>query len=345
MYFISVFYFFMNHNWQQLFHEGREYFYNSLTNQSQWTRPDDYRPKPPPKREYCIYSKELTNDWSILLTNLNHELFYNKKTKESTWEIPMELMELISILLQEADSDQEGADDVQEEVNDTEIIEDEKLDQLHEAIAEKSSMEEQKVEKKRCISVEPVADTDLISDTKKPKIDLESSIKEYKLILDQTNPFSSYNIEAEKHNFAKFNLPKNISKKLFEEHATLKSKELIESKKASQKSSIDKFVELLNEKVLKKQRYEDFKRIYRKNVNFIDTEESKSLFLKHIATLGDHDYQRKKQEYMELLREVVKTKDQSWVETRLLIQENEKYLAIPTLVQREDIFRKFLETL
>ncbi|TPX69936.1 hypothetical protein SpCBS45565_g02103 [Spizellomyces sp. 'palustris'] len=121
---------------------GSFYYYNSITKESRWERPAEYRPPPPPPRpsmaaapahqipqpstqlipagtdenserkvaspsvpasEHPIGIKKLpSTKWAIVLTSKDHEFFYNLETKESVWDMPDEIGDLIGQLIAEA---------------------------------------------------------------------------------------------------------------------------------------------------------------------------------------------------------------------------------------------------
>jgi hypothetical protein len=325
----------MNLDWQIHYFQGKEYFYNPVTNQSQWERPQDYLPPPPPIiKEVCIYKKEITPEWSIYLTSKEHELFYNKITKESTWDIPEDIQDILQILLNDESENEDYHKDIQDEllVNQPENATLQNVENI-----ENPTPIEIQLQEPKDVEVAPTA--------KKPKTDLDELIKEYTEIIHQkANPFSTLSIESEKLNLYKFNeIPKHLKSKIFTDFCVVKSNEIIKEKQNSKRTRKDDFLELLNQKVVKKIRFEDFKRVNKKDKRFYDDEESRDLFKNHVKGLDDLDLNSKKLEFYTLLEQVVKSNNQTWLETRLQIEKDARYLAIPTPIQREDLFRKYLE--
>eukprot|EP00929_Paragymnodinium_shiwhaense_P080520 TRINITY_DN41_c0_g1_i1.p1 TRINITY_DN41_c0_g1~~TRINITY_DN41_c0_g1_i1.p1 ORF type:complete len:572 (-),score=259.02 TRINITY_DN41_c0_g1_i1:132-1847(-) len=96
-------------NWTEHKHnDGRVYFYNKVTKQSSWDKPD------------CLKTadeKSNTTVWKEYKTADGRTYYYNPVTKQSVWEMPLELKRLRG-LDQKEDSDDEGKKDEEEEKKD-----------------------------------------------------------------------------------------------------------------------------------------------------------------------------------------------------------------------------------
>ena len=63
--------------------DGRVYYYNSVTKESRWERPDDF---------YGA-KKAPSSVWAEYKTNDGRTYYYNSVTKESRWEKPVEMLQ------------------------------------------------------------------------------------------------------------------------------------------------------------------------------------------------------------------------------------------------------------
>ncbi|KAG7819780.1 hypothetical protein KL919_001866 [Ogataea angusta] len=84
--------------------EGRVYYYNSETEQTQWERPEDLK-------ESRVDAALEKTKWQRYLTDEGEVYYYNEETEESVWTLPDEVRKLISpVAVEEPESAQENGD-------------------------------------------------------------------------------------------------------------------------------------------------------------------------------------------------------------------------------------------
>ncbi|XP_004925558.1 pre-mRNA-processing factor 40 homolog A isoform X3 [Bombyx mori] len=66
--------------------DGRTYYYNSVTKQSLWEKPDDLKTSAEKLLSACV--------WKEYTTNTGRLYYHNIETKESSWVVPKELQEI-----------------------------------------------------------------------------------------------------------------------------------------------------------------------------------------------------------------------------------------------------------
>merc|ERR1711879_193063 len=80
-------------SWTEHTHsDGRRYYYNRVTKQSSWDKPD------------CLKSAEEklnTTNWKEYKTADGRDYYYNPVTKQSVWDMPLELKQLRGLAKEE----------------------------------------------------------------------------------------------------------------------------------------------------------------------------------------------------------------------------------------------------
>ena len=64
--------------------DGRKFYYNIVTKESTWQKPDDLKTP-----------EELLCEWTEYINKEGKAYYYNSKTKKSQWEKPKEYIEMI----------------------------------------------------------------------------------------------------------------------------------------------------------------------------------------------------------------------------------------------------------
>ena len=321
----------VNQHWSQFFTpDGREYFFNSLTNESSWTRPIDFMAPPPPKREFCIAKKQLDETWAIMITNKNHELFYNYQTKQSFWDIPQEILGLVHRLLGGTVEESESESDPNSVADSINI--DEELSRPDQILMEP-------------FEVENKVSHPIVEIIRKPqKIDIDKENSDFLVLLNEkANPMSTWSLESPLLESDPRFIKTKRGKQLFLSWCERKAAELdsqgVENERAFQK--------LLNEKVLKVMRFDEFNHLNTLALSRILLSEKDKilLFNKHVGELQEQLKKRHNREFVELLKEKGIDKSYNWLRTRLLIESEPRYLAVPTLLEKENLFRKYISKL
>ncbi|RPA82235.1 hypothetical protein BJ508DRAFT_414276 [Ascobolus immersus RN42] len=78
----------MNSQWQEARNsDGRPYYYNSVTKETQWTKPEELMT---PEEKMYEASLKMSN-WAETFTGEGKKYWYHKETKESSWTMPEEI--------------------------------------------------------------------------------------------------------------------------------------------------------------------------------------------------------------------------------------------------------------
>ncbi|KAJ4367306.1 U1 snRNP protein [Neocucurbitaria cava] len=83
--------------------DGKEYYYNSATNETTWTKPDELKDDVEVRNSLSCLTPWLTTDkrhiattgWDIVFTPDGKRYYYNKTTRETAWNIPEEVQQKI----------------------------------------------------------------------------------------------------------------------------------------------------------------------------------------------------------------------------------------------------------
>ncbi|KAJ3270126.1 transcription elongation regulator [Terramyces sp. JEL0728] len=328
--------------------EGKQYFFNSLTNESTWERPAEYMPpKPPPMKEKPIKMRKIPNtEWSILLTNKNHEYFYNKASHQVSWDIPEDIVNLIGELLNasmdEEMSEDEEEPDYQEQSNSYSEPQISHMDYTMQE--ETAALQEERTPAEIVpeIPAEPEkSDEELREDFNQMLSDLNAS------------PFSTWNMESEKlsRDPRFIALKSNKERKsLYEQYCATRAKEIQLEKQTKVHDSRSGFQELLDNNVNSaRTRYEDFSRKFKRDTKFIkftNPLERQQLFQDHIQKLRAAENQRSGEIFIDHLRKLnFISKSTTWTETRIKIENEPWFLAVKAPVERESLFRRYLSLL
>jgi transcription elongation regulator 1 len=325
-------------DWNQYFTpDGREYFFNSRTNESVWERPSNYKPPPPRKKEFAVSRKIINDNYWIVLTNLNHELFYNVNDKTSSWDIPEDLVDEVQRMLMEAEGIEEDEEDEEEDSVDSMIENEQDV-----GMQQESTRHE--------LQVEPVQTTEPSAAPPSPKKAPESDKKkleaDYKqLLIESANVLSTWAIEKPKlMNDPRFLSNPKRAKILFEEYCAIQARQVLNNKKQDDQHQ---FIQLLNDNVHSPQKFEEFHRNCKNDIRFssVPSQERVKLFNDHLKSLAQLQSRQKKLDFISMLKEYNIGKDYTWLKTRLLIEKDSRYHAIPTILERENIFRQYLQKL
>ena len=204
-------------------------------------------------------------NWSICLTNKDHELFYNHLDQSlNTWQVPDEIMDLVGELLNQAmelqddhdlhDNDQE---DNQKE-DDEQETESAPLKRAFTVVIEEEEQEEQ--------------DQQI---TKKQKVEktFNQLVNEFHQALQdhKVSPFSTWTVVEEKlvQDERIAQLPPQDQSQLFEKWCNVEAEKELERKK--QMGPKEKYLSLLEEGVtsIRAARFDDFARRFKRDSRFL----------------------------------------------------------------------------
>ncbi|KAJ3302214.1 transcription elongation regulator [Kappamyces sp. JEL0829] len=344
--------------------DGRAYWFNTITNESTWTRPEELRPPPPPPRVeaevvvemYAVVQPNPTRklipdtDWAICLTNKDHEFFHHLQDQDvvPSWDIPDEILEIVGGLLQEAVAD-DG------EVPAEDVPEDEPVDTTPE-VAEVESTGTDLDRDAPSDAAEPTKRSFEGDDEapKRVKLDIAPTKSTEQLKSDflsllhenSVSPFCSWDLED-----AKYAADTRVQdttlkdrKAWFGEWAADRSREQIAASKAKLADGKAAFLALLEEQVTNKMvRYDDFSRRFKRDVRFLrfeNAKEKEELFRTHVQKLKDEEKIRARKAFSDLLDRCDWINSQTtWIEAQLKLETSAEFKAVKNAQERENLFR------
>ncbi|KAJ3253661.1 transcription elongation regulator [Boothiomyces macroporosus] len=315
--------------------DGKQYFFNSLTNESTWERPAEYMPpKPPPLKEKPIKMRKIPDsDWNIILTNKDHEFFYNQATKQVSWDIPDDIINLVGELLNDGMDEEMSEDEpeYQDQGNSNQNIE--QFPTQYDLVVENQVQEEvleNQVQEEVPVEPESIPEVEADPIPEEPDKPHEEIVSDFNQMLRDLNasPFSTWNMEEEKlSKDPRFIALKSNKerKSLYEQYCAIRSKEIQLEKQNKVHDSKSGFQELLDQHVSVRTRYEDFSRKFKRDSKFIKFSsplERQQLFQEHIRRLREAEQQSmgflilgNGELFIEQLRKLAYiTKDTTWTE-------------------------------
>ncbi|RCH78662.1 transcription elongation regulator, partial [Rhizopus stolonifer] len=322
--------------------------------------------------------------WLFVLTPEGHEFYYDRETKTSVWEMPQELEEAMKELDSKKRKAEEGEEEESEtkkakveDVEPTEMTEEDIMWQLEqmggdddeeeeeEEEEEGKEMEEEKEEEKegkkervvikrskvqeepRQIEEEEEEESKKVEEKKDEGTYQEKVEKFYELLKERnTSPFAVYALEypvlMTDPRFSA--VPGNKQKLLFNKYCQDLGTR-IKNEQKNKKRPEEEFMELLATKVTGKMYFDDFRRKYKNDPRFKavpTTREREGLFKEYVK----HQLTNPVEGYMRLLRETKEIQPGiRWRDVKKILEDDERYQAIESKDEREDLFRDYLETL
>ncbi|KAJ3403925.1 transcription elongation regulator [Chytridiales sp. JEL 0842] len=174
------------------------------------------------------------------------------------------------------------------------------------------------------------------------------------------SPFGTWEKEVQKiiddPRFELIATPKE-RKYLFDKYCKLIAAEKKQQTLLKSQSAKETFSSLVTEKVLDfRTSYDDFARKHRKDPKFVvitSEADRKSLYKDTIAKLKQAEMDKKKAErkrkedsFFAMLKAVKKLHENSiWKDIKPYVEKDERYLAVPTPIEREDLFRSYIKEL
>ncbi|KAG0948521.1 hypothetical protein G6F57_001691 [Rhizopus arrhizus] len=352
---------------------GQPYWYNTITRQSTWSFPAQQQQQPPPPKKKQIKKKIPGTRWLFVLTYDGYEFYYDRETKTSVWEMPSELKEPMKELerveqeekiqkrkLEEEENEEKAKKmklEQEREVAATEMTEEDIMWQLEQMGAgeEEIEKEEKKIIKKQQKPIEidqvEVKPVEIKEKNKKDEMPEQERIAKFYELLKERNisPFAVYSIEHPiLSTDPRFTLvPSHKQKALFNKYCHELGEQLKNQQKNKKKPE-EEFMELLESKVTEKIYFDDFRRKCKDDPRFKaipTTREREGLFKDYIK---NHLGKKKNpvEDYVRLLRETKEIQPGiRWRDAKKILERDERYHAIESKMEREDLFRDYLETL
>ncbi|KAI9248607.1 hypothetical protein BY458DRAFT_590622 [Sporodiniella umbellata] len=348
---------------------GQSYWYNTNTRISSWTFPFI---EPKREKKHQIKKKIPGTLWLFVTTPEGHEFYYDRESKTSVWEMPKELEEP----MRELESNKRKAEDLEAEAKKAKIEKDESMEMTEDDImwqleqmgddgnegneeteetGESTQNEDSKIEitKKRqqqtLVYEEEEAEEEEkeVEGKKDERSETEKIEKFYELLKERNiSPFAVYSLEYPVlMSDPRFSIvPSNKQKALFNKYCQDLGNKIKDEKKNKKKPE-EEFMELLASKVTGKMYFDDFRRKCKNDPRFkavSTTREREGLFKEYMK----RQLTNPTEGYMRLLRETREIQPGiRWRDVKKILEDDERYQAIESKDEREDLFRDYLETL
>ncbi|KAJ3016064.1 transcription elongation regulator [Thoreauomyces humboldtii] len=376
---------------------GRAYFHNAMTKESRWDQPPDFRAPPPPPppffaggaqplpfhvppvvqqapaaaeaKEHVLAMKIIpSTPWSIVLTNCEHEFFYNADTRESLWDMPDDLGELMGQLIVEAmgmgddvveELVQEQSDGDGEQPPETSRGRSEDADAVHPGEKRKAANDPESASNGKRARVEDVPSQNKPLPGSADASPAEDGTAEFLNLLREADvsPYTTWEKELPKIiDDPRYGVLATLKerKSVFDQYCIARVSELREAKAKATPREI--YLQILKDNTTARTRWDDFNRKFKRDKRFtsIDAKEREKLFKAHIANLKGKggteaskiEMPSYKDEFHELLKETVGlTRDSSWRQTSRELEDDPRYRAVRSSSEREDLFRQYVRRL
>ncbi|KAI8336436.1 hypothetical protein EDC96DRAFT_523993, partial [Choanephora cucurbitarum] len=350
---------------------GQPYWYNTATHLSSWVFPlhPNLTLNQPKKKQ--IKKKIPNTHWLFVLTPDGYEFYYDRDTKTSVWEMPPELKEPMEELKQLEQAEEEEEKKKREEQKKLEEEKERetkriKLEEEQQAATEMTEddimwqlqqMGEQDEDDMVYIEPEqePLQQTEeevkevKEEEAKKTTLSEEECIAQFNQLLEERNisPFAVYSVEyPQLMTDPRFSLVSQQKQKaLFNKYCNALGERLKHQNKAKKKPE-EEFRELLESKVTEKMYWDDFRRKYKNDPRFkaiSATREKEAMFKDYVRhELGKP--KTGKEAYMDLLRSTKEIKvGIRWRDAKKILEKDDRFYAIESKTEREDVFRDYLD--
>ncbi|KAJ3183865.1 transcription elongation regulator [Geranomyces variabilis] len=376
---------------------GRLYYHNPVTKESRW----DHNPNPPASgapvhqqpqpqavrappvaaAERALAMKKIpTTAWAIVLTNTEKEFFYNLTTKESMWDMPDDLGDLVGQLIAEA-----MGVDINDEFNDDDMQSEFAGGSDHDGANEEGDQEveresggvqadEQAVGSKRKAPADEEED-DREADSKRMKSgpaeatseppvaekqatpavgNMEEKTAEFMALLREADvsPYTTWEKELPKiiddRRYAQLPTLKD-RKAIFDQYCVIRVAELREA--AKNKKTVtpkEAYQQLLKDETTQRTRWDEFSRKFKRDKRFSNMPQRgrEPAFRAHIAELKKPQTRSAKDDFIALLKETRDLHaDSSWRRVQQDIDRDPRYRAVRSSSEREELFRAHVKTL
>ncbi|KAJ3110500.1 transcription elongation regulator [Phlyctochytrium bullatum] len=318
-----------------------------------------------PAPEVPVSMKKLPNcPWAIVLTSDDNEFFVNLETKESTWEMPDDIGELIGqILAAPAPMDDDEGEEAEEAAAEAgQQVDVTSSEQPMGVAGFKRKLEGDTDDRNAEAKTIKLSSKRLILFLVYVRREISDAafLPSHQQLLREkdVSPFTTWERELPKiiHDDRYGYVNAKERKQLFEHYCKVRVAELHEEKKNKSKDAKDGFHKLLEEMVNYRTTWEDFARRYRKDARFLAVSEDRERRAAFNEFLNQKKVERVKQkreekqkltdEFNDLLAECAIIGPKTlWREARKEIENDPRYLALQP-ADREELFytyRKKLE--
>ncbi|KAI8076516.1 uncharacterized protein B0P05DRAFT_546184 [Gilbertella persicaria] len=335
---------------------GQPYWYNTVTHTSSWVFPTQEHL--PPKKHKQIKKKIPNTHWLFVLTHDGYEFYYDRETKTSVWEMPLELeepMEQLKKMEQDKKRELEEQEQQEQEAKRVKLeqervqLEEEQLEEAERArLEQEQEQSEEMTEEDVMWQLQEMAEAEVQKDALTEE---EYTAQFYDLLQERNiSPFAVYSAEYPKlMTDPRFSVvPQNKHKVLFDKYCHALGEKLKDVNKTKKKPE-DQFKELLESKVTEKMYWDDFRRKYKDDPRFkamTVTREKEALFKDHVKHhLGKNKKKEPRDEYMDLLRDTKEIRaGMRWRDAKKILEKDSRFYVIESKTEREDLFRDYLES-
>ncbi|KAI8331688.1 hypothetical protein BC941DRAFT_438177 [Chlamydoabsidia padenii] len=352
---------------------GHPYWFNTYNENRTWERPVVAAG---PTEQQTTKSKLKRvripgTTWLLVTMDDGTDFYYDKTTKTSVWEMPKELEEPIT----QFKEDQQEAKRKRQDSAEENVLQASKRQKEDEQPGETTEMTEEDImwqmenmdpdelaalgyipeeEEEQDTSDQPPQPEDKQPpETKNNQLTEEEKVEQFTQMLSEKDlsPFSSWEKELPKLIVdPRYNLvePHNKRKSLFNNYCRVLASE---KKKTKKKAPEEDYRDLLQDMVVNKMYWDDFRRKAKNDPRFKAVRESKvreTLFkdyIKHLANKRPSSSKTVEDRYRQLLAEQKVHVGMRWRDAKRLLEHDDRYHDIESKTLREDLFRDYLDEL
>ncbi|KAI8051735.1 hypothetical protein BDF21DRAFT_498271 [Thamnidium elegans] len=332
-----------------LTHDGYEFYYDRDSKTSVWEQPEELKEamqelkkleeEEKLKKEEEEKQKALEEEEEAKKA-LEEEEENKKRVLEEEKEQARQEVKRIKL---------DQAVDNAEDVEATEMTEEDIMWQLQQMAEEEVGMDREEEEEE--VQEEAQKEEEIKQVEKKPELSEQECIEKFYQLLKENNisPFAVYSVELPKLMLdPRFSLvPHNKQKNLFNKYCHELGEQIKKEKSQNTKKPENEFKELLESKVTTKMYWDDFRRKFKNDPRFKAlsvTREKEALFKEHIR--NNLNKKNPIEDYKNLLRHVKEIqKGIRWRDAKKLLEKYDVYHAIEDKDKREDLFRDYLDEL
>lgn len=294
--------------------------------------------------------------WAIVLTNKQHEFFYDYEQKRSTWSLPHQILNVVGELLA-ASMDM----DLEEEFEEDEEIEEEEFDGEEEEEIEEEEPPHKLSDKRKADDSETHVEATKKIKAEEPSLSQEERIHLFQTMLSEfkPSPFASWDSEQLKmSNDDRFHLISNSKERhmLFNKYCTSNAQLAAVTISSSAKQAKEAYLQLLEAETNFRTRYADFARKFQRDrrfSNFSNLREREALFSAHIDRLKELAAKKKKMEaanakseFIEMLQEIPNLNSSMlWKDITRAFEHDKRFKAVQSPKDRETWFNVLVSSI
>ncbi|OAJ40901.1 hypothetical protein BDV3_005831 [Batrachochytrium dendrobatidis] len=322
--------------------------------------------------------------WAIVLTNMNHEFYFEQESNAVSWDMPEKVVNIIGELLADAmnvnldeyaeseakdDDDQDGLQYAQDDVqlDQSELLDAKNQINSLKRTADTASFDPTDFEPAQQMprTTQDFLETENLQSTSNepisPELTHADRLQSFNEMLKEINPspFATWESEETKMcNDLRFKLISNPKerRKLFDKyceiHATAATKEAV----AATKDARQIYMGLLETETTIRSKFSDLSRKFKRDPRFTkltSTYERESLFNAHMDKLKERQAKRRQEEsnnikshYIDMLKETKWINSRtSWSDVCQSLGSDKRFCAVSSPIHRETWFRTFISSL